>query len=93
MGMKVLSTAVTWFDTARGDANNDGWVIDTRRWLVLLPSHKFLAWDKEITDVLKAKTINNDRLLSLLGRLENVAVVVTPLGHFLNNIRSLQLKA
>ena len=70
-----------------------GWDIDTRKLLISLPKHKFLAWDKEIQDVIQSKTVSNDRLLSLLGRLENVAVVVTPLGHFLNNIRSLQLKA
>ena len=40
-----------------------------------------------------SKSVSNATLLSVLGRLENVAMVVQPLGHFLNNIRSLQMKA
>ena len=63
-----------------------GWTIDTRRLLVSLPTHKYLAWDKEIVRVSRAKSVSNDTLRSLLGRLENVAMILQQLGHFLNNI-------
>ena len=70
-----------------------GWQLDTRRLTVALPMHKYIAWDKELEIAHNSKSISNDTLLSILGRLENAATVIQPLGHFLNNIRSLQMQA
>ena len=70
-----------------------GWELDTRRLLVALPEHKFIAWHNEIEIMMKGRTVSNKTLQSILGRLETVASVLTPMGHFLNNIRSLQIKA
>ena len=39
------------------------------------------------------KSSNAKDLRSILGRLENVAIVTPMLGHFLNNIRNTEIKA
>jgi len=70
-----------------------GWIIDTRRLLVSLPHHKYIAWTSQIDNILQNKTVSNTTLMSILGRLENVAQVLIILGHFLSNIRSLQMIA
>ena len=70
-----------------------GWSINTRQLTVSLPEHKYVAWHREISIILESHTVSNKALQSVLGRLETVATVLTPLGHFLNNIRSLQMKA
>ena len=70
-----------------------GWQINTRKLLVSLPSHKYHAWNLQIEEVIQAKSVNYKTLESILGRLENVAIIVKMFGHFLNNIRSIQIKA
>lgn len=70
-----------------------GWELDTRRLLVRLPDHKYKAWTSELQYAIKQKNISEGKLLSILGRLENVATIMVPLGHFLNNIRQLQIQA
>jgi hypothetical protein len=70
-----------------------GWILDTRRLLVSLPFHKFKAWDSQLIQVLSQKSVSDKDLRSVLGRLENVAMIVCMFGHFLNNIRSMQMKA
>ena len=70
-----------------------GWLLDTRRLLVLLPVHKFHAWLAQTEAVMNQKTANNDQLSSLLGRLEHVAIVIPMFAHFLNNLRNLQITA
>ena len=70
-----------------------GWQLDTRRLLISLPDHKYKAWNSQINDIIKAKSVTYKTLESILGRLENVAIIVSMFGHFLNNIRSLQIKA
>jgi hypothetical protein len=70
-----------------------GWTFNTRKLIVALPTHKYEAWDNQIQNIIKAKSIKFKLLESVLGRLENVAIIVVMFGHFLNNIRSLQIKA
>ena len=70
-----------------------GWMVDTRQLLVSLPSHKFIAWSNEIHTLMRQQSVNSNTMMTVLGRLETVASMLTPLGHFLNNLRSLQLKA
>ena len=70
-----------------------GWLIDTRRLRVQLPIHKVIAWKQQINTILSKTTVSNKELQSILGRLENVAQVMTTLGHFLSNIRHIQLLA
>ena len=69
-----------------------GWQINTRKLLVSLPSHKYHAWNSQIETVIQSKTVKYKTLESILGRLENVAIIIKMFGHFLNNIRSIQIK-
>ena len=70
-----------------------GWILDTRRLLVQLPDHKYIAWSAQTTRLGAQNTTNSKDLSSLLGRLEHVAVVIPMFAHYLNNIRSLQITA
>ena len=70
-----------------------GWLLNTRQLLVSLPTHKYNTWDDQIASIIKQKSVKYKDLESILGRLENVAIILVMLGHFLNNIRSLQIKA
>ena len=70
-----------------------GWQLDTRRLLVSLPDHKHKAWSFQITELLKHKTASEKVLASILGRLENVTTMIAMMGHFLSNIRHLQIRA
>ena len=58
-----------------------------------LPLHKFKAWDKEIDEILAKKIATPTELEYLLGRLENISLIISMFGHFLNNIRNLQIQA
>ena len=69
-----------------------GWNLDTRRLLVQLPTHKWKAWRSQITIALNSKTIDRKTLESIVGRLENVAIIIKMMGHFLNNIRYLLIQ-
>ena len=46
-----------------------------------------------MSKLIQVKSTNNKELESVLGRLENVSIVIGMFGYFLNNIRSVQLKA
>lgn len=70
-----------------------GWEINTRTLMIALPQHKYKAWDSELDNLSKCKTADQTTLQRVLGRLENVATVIPALGHFLNNIRQLEIKA
>jgi hypothetical protein len=70
-----------------------GWELNTRELLVKLPSHKFIAWTSQVKTFITRSSANGDDLRSVLGRLENVAIIIPMFGHFLNNIRQLEIKA
>ena len=70
-----------------------GWRLGTRALLVMIPEHKYVAWTEKIKKLISSKTAGNNELESVLGRLENVAIVIAIFRHFLNNIHSLQIKA
>ena len=70
-----------------------GWTIDSRRLLVQLPTHKYKAWRNQLESFMNRKTSNVKDIQSVLGRLENIAIVIPMLGHFLNNIRQMEIKA
>ena len=70
-----------------------GWLLDTRSLLVKLPDHKTIGWKSQIDTILSRKSVSEKDLASVLGRLENVAQVLVVLGHFLSNIRHLQIIA
>ena len=68
-----------------------GWILDTRRLLVQSPDHKNIGWKSQIQKVLEEKSVGWKELASILGRSENVAQVLVVLGHFLGNIRHLEI--
>ena len=70
-----------------------GWVLDTRRLLIQLPKHKFKAWSTQVDSFTKRKSACSKDLQSILGRLENIAIIIPMFGHFLNNIRQTEIKA
>jgi hypothetical protein len=70
-----------------------GWELNSRSLLVKLPFHKFKAWTSQVDSFISRKSSNSKDLQSVLGRLENVAIIIPMFGHFLNNIRQLQIKA
>jgi hypothetical protein len=59
-----------------------GWTLDSRRLLVSLPFHKYKAQDSQIEN----STVSVDILSTVIERLENVAIMISMFGHFLNNI-------
>ena len=69
-----------------------GWEIDTRRLLMKLPQHKYIAWDTELKDTLSRKSISHKQLESIIGKLEHVITVLKMAGHFMNNLYALLLK-
>ena len=58
------------------------WMLDTRALIVLLPEHKFVAWTEQVNQLISAKSAGNKELESVLGRLENVAIIIAMFGHF-----------
>ena len=67
-----------------------GWVIDTRRLLIILPEAKAKFWADEIRDIRSkhGQIIPHKYLESLVGRLQHVAAVLQEGGHFLNHLRA-----
>jgi hypothetical protein len=63
-----------------------GWLIDTRRMLIQLPTEKAALWDKELKEVFvlgnKGWPIGLKRLETLQGRNINVATIVPGAMHF-----------
>ena len=47
----------------------------------------------QVESFISRKSANEEDLSSVLGRMENIAVVISMFGHFLNNIRHLEIKA
>ena len=70
-----------------------GWTINSRLLIASLPEHKYKAWSSQVQPFLSRSTSNAKDLRSILGRLENVAIIIPMLGHFLNNIRHLEILA
>jgi len=69
-----------------------GWTMDTRKLLVSLRFHKFKAWDGEIEQVLERSSISHEGLKSIIGKLENVILIVKMGGHFMNHLYALEMR-
>ena len=70
-----------------------GWELNTREMLIKLPEHKYKAWPTKLSSFLTRKRANSKDLQSLLGRLEQVAIIIPMFGYFLNNIRYTEIQA
>ena len=70
-----------------------GLVLNTRTLTISLPTHKFKAWSAQVNETLHKRKIDIKSLRSLLGRMENIAIIIPMFGHFLSNVRQLEIKA
>ena len=59
-----------------------GWMLHTRKLEISLPKHKYIGWTNLIDELLSYTIVSNKTLLSVLGRLENLAQTRVTLGHF-----------
>jgi len=67
-----------------------GWELDTRRLICSLPEDKYVAWCKEISDILThdSEPVSKALLESVIGRLTHASWVVPLSRHFLSKLRS-----
>ena len=70
-----------------------GWSLNSRSLTIHLPVHKHKAWSSQLSSFMTRKSANLKDIQSLLGRLENIAIIIPMMGHFLNNIRQMEIKA
>jgi hypothetical protein len=56
-----------------------GWLLDTRRWLVLLPPDKHKAWTEDVRKLIESpgRRVPHKELESLVSRLQHVASLLT----------------
>jgi hypothetical protein len=65
-----------------------GWSLDTRRFLVTLPSDKFQAWTRDVKEILKSRRVSAEDLESTIGRFNHVSFHIPLSWHFLVRLRS-----
>jgi len=70
-----------------------GWRLDTRRLLIQLPEHKYIAWKDSITKMLDEKCTTHKALQTLVGRLTHLSVIMQLILHFLSRLRFLESKS
>ena len=70
-----------------------GWSLNTRTLDIKLPYHKYKAWSSQLRSFILRQSTNAKDIQSLLGRLENIAIIIPMFGHFLNNIRHTEIMA
>ena len=70
-----------------------GWDVNTRKLLVSSPKHKHVPWSSQLQGFLSRKTLSLEEIQSLLGRLGNIAILIPMMGHFLNNIRQMEIQS
>ena len=69
-----------------------GWKLDTRRLLISLPEHKYIAWTGQIASMIKTKRTTSKELETVLGRMSNASSILPMARHFLPRLRFLQMK-
>ena len=74
-----------------------GWTFNTRRLIIRLPDDKHAAWTKDTQAVLTSaannKRVKHKVLEKLLGRLQHTASMLPEANHFLNRIRTAEMRA
>ena len=70
-----------------------GWNLDTHCLLVNLPLYKYIAWENDLKNFMNKNSISHKDLKSLLGKLEHVITILSMMGHFMNNLYALEIKA
>ena len=64
-----------------------GWYFNTRLLLISLPENKYIAWSKQIRDILSDGRVTAEDLEVLIGRLNHAAQVIPLARHFLSRLR------
>ena len=67
-----------------------GWLINTRRLLITLTKHKYVAWSNKLKTIREKETSDHDELDTILGQLTHVTTIMLPLLHFLGSLRALK---
>jgi hypothetical protein len=70
-----------------------GWLIDTQRLLVKLPTNKFIAWTNIIEEVMLNGTTTAKEMESVIRRLVYLGMAIPFVYHFLSRLRDLQVRA
>ena len=64
-----------------------GWHFNTRLLLISLPENKYIAWSKQITDILIDERVKAEDLEVLIGRLNHAAQIIPLARHYLSRLR------
>ena len=70
-----------------------GWHFNTRLLLISLPENKYIAWSKQISDILSDGRVKAEDLEVLIGRLNHAAQIIPLARHFLSRLRFALSKA
>jgi len=63
-----------------------GWLINTRTLTISLPEIKASVWYQEIEAIIEEGRVHYKRLESLLGRLNHIAYILSPMRHFMGRL-------
>ena len=71
-----------------------GWLLNSRTLMASLPYDKYVAWSSDIQQILDAKKPTKLKMWkTLVGRLQNAAMILQPARHFLSRLRRAELRA
>jgi hypothetical protein len=70
-----------------------GWLFDTQRLLVKLPTNKFIVWTNIIEEVMQNGTTTVKEMESVIGSLVHHGMAILFVYHFLSRLRDLQVRA
>ena len=70
-----------------------GWLLDTRRMSIALPEHKFIAWVRQLQDLIDNEGATYRDLDQLIGRLNHVGYIIPNARHFLSRLRRFKDRA
>ena len=58
-----------------------------------LPNNKHTAWKLDITKMIEQRRTCHSKLDTVIGRLGNIGMIMTPIYHFLSRLRELQRRS
>ena len=70
-----------------------GWTIDSIKFRIFLPKLKFIAWSKEIDNIISSTAIKAKDLECLIGKLNHAAYILPFSRYFLTRLRYRQKQA
>ena len=70
-----------------------GWLFNFRELTVYLPENKYVAWTRNIKDVLVADKTSHAELDTLIGRMVHVGFVISQIYYFMSRLRDLMWRS